>query len=79
MFKTFNQVKQYITDHEIRMIDLKFCDLWDRWHHLTLPASYDSQTLMREGVGIDGSMLGLKSIESSDMVLIPDLARLYFR
>ena len=24
-----------MVDNKIEMVDLKFCDLWGRWHHLT--------------------------------------------
>ena len=39
MFQTFDQAQHFITERAIQMIDLKFCDLWGRWHHLTVPAS----------------------------------------
>jgi len=74
MFPTFEQAQRYIADHKVKMIDLKFCDLWGRWHHVTLPASQFSPTLMQEGIGFDGSALGLKNVKAGDMVLVPDLA-----
>jgi glutamine synthetase len=55
------------------MVDLKFTDLWGRWHHLTIPASQFGPEIMQAGVGFDGSSVGLKSVKSGDMVLIPDL------
>ena len=39
MFQTFEQAKQYVGEQGIQVVDLKFCDLWGRWHHLTIPAS----------------------------------------
>ncbi|MGA7613878.1 MAG: type I glutamate--ammonia ligase [Thermoanaerobaculia bacterium] len=62
-----------IAAERIRMIDLKFSDLWGRWHHVTLPVSQFDERLLREGVGFDGSSVGLKSVKSGDMVLLPDL------
>ena len=56
------------------MIDLKFSDLWGRWHHVSIPVSQFGEHLMRDGVGFDGSSVGLKSVKAGDMVLIPDLA-----
>ncbi len=73
MFTTFQQARNYIAEHHIQMIDLKFCDLWGRWHHLTLPASQFKPALMQEGIGFDGSAVGLKSVKAGDMVLVPDL------
>jgi glutamine synthetase len=56
------------------MVDLKFCDLWGRWHHVTVPAGRFTPTLLEEGVGFDGSSLGFKAVNAGDMVLVPDLA-----
>ncbi len=64
----------YVAQSGVQMVDLKFCDLWGRWHHLTIPASQFKQSLMTQGIGFDGSSVGLKSVKSGDMVLIPDLA-----
>jgi glutamine synthetase len=66
-------VFQLADRHEIQMLDLKFCGLLGRWHHVTLPASRLSHELFRDGVAFDGSSVpGLSSIESSDMLLRPD-------
>ena len=74
MFQTFNDAQELVAQSSVQMIDLKFCDLWGRWHHLTIPASQFKPTLMTQGIGFDGSSVGLKSVKSGDMVLIPDLA-----
>jgi glutamine synthetase len=71
---TFEEMRERIRTEKLRMIDLKFSDLWGRWHHVTIPASQFSGSLMRDGVGFDGSSVGLKSVKSGDMVLLPDLA-----
>ncbi len=73
MFKNFEQAQQYVKQNEIQLIDYKFCDLWGRWHHLTLPATQFTPHLMEEGIGFDGSAVGLKSVKAGDMVLVPDL------
>jgi len=73
MFQTFDQAKKYVKDYNIEMVDLKFCDLWGRWHHLTIPALQFTQDLMEKGIGFDGSAVGLKSVKAGDMVLVPDL------
>ena len=77
MFSGFEQAKQFIQANSVCMIDLIFSDLWGRWHHVSIPASQFTESLMRDGVGFDGSSVGLKSVKSGDMVLIPDLATGY--
>jgi glutamine synthetase len=55
------------------MVDLKFCDLWGRWHHVTIPVGRFDERLLAEGVGFDGSSVGFKTVSAGDMVLVPDL------
>ena len=74
MFKDFQQANEFVQEHSIRSIDLKFCDLWGRWHHVTITATDFTLQLMSTGVGFDGSSVGLKSVKSGDMALLPDLA-----
>jgi len=74
VFHTLDEATEQIRREGYRMLDLKFSDLWGRWHHVTVPANQLNERLMRDGVGFDGSSVGLKSIKSGDMVLIPDLA-----
>jgi glutamine synthetase len=73
MFHTCDEVSSFIRDHAIAMIDLKFCDTWGRWHHVTIPAGRFSQELLDEGVGFDGSSVGFKTVSAGDMVMVPDL------
>lgn len=46
MFQSFEEAHQYITNQDIQAVDLKYCDLWGRWHHLTIPASQFNPSLM---------------------------------
>jgi glutamine synthetase len=63
-----------IKDNDIEVIDLKCIDLTGRLHHVSLPVHESIVTsLMREGVGFDGSSYGFRKVENSDMVLVPDL------
>jgi len=74
MFSTYEEAKKFIDTYPIHLVDLKFIDLWGRWHHVTLSAQeFDADTL-QSGVGFDGSSVGLKSVKSGDMALIPDLS-----
>ncbi len=74
MFSDFQEVRRYIAESETRMVDLKFVDLWGRWHHVTVPADHFDEAVMEEGIGFDGSAVGFRNVASGDMVLVPDLA-----
>jgi glutamine synthetase len=74
MFQDFDHAQHFVAEQAIQVVDLKFCDLWGRWHHLTIPASQFKPVLMQEGIGFDGSSVGLKSVKAGDMVLVPDLS-----
>ena len=73
MFQNFDEAARFVDERQVQMVDLKFCDLWGRWHHLTVPASQFTPAIMESGIGFDGSAVGLKSVKAGDMVLVPDL------
>jgi glutamine synthetase len=73
-FPDYEAAARWIREQRIAMVDLKFCDLWGRWHHVTLPAARFTPQLLERGVGFDGSAVGFKSVKSGDMLLVPDLA-----
>ena len=74
IFSTIDEFKKTIKKREIKHIDLKFTDFLGRWHHVTVPASRAGEKLFSDGVGFDGSNFpGLKTIESGDLSLLPDL------
>ena len=58
MFQTFEEALAFIQERSIMQVDLKFSDLWGRWHHLTIPAGQFKPTLMSQGIGFDGSSVG---------------------
>jgi glutamine synthetase len=74
MFQDFAAAAGFLRQRDVRMVDLKFSDLWGRWHHVTLSASEFTPGLMSAGVGFDGSSVGLRSVKSGDMALVPDLS-----
>jgi len=60
---------------DVKMVDLKFCDIHGAWQHFTVPVSQLGESLFVDGLGFDGSSIrGWKSIEASDMLVIPDPA-----
>ena len=64
-----------IKDRQLKMLDLRFVDLFGVWHHVTVPAERMSPELMRKGVPFDGSSIpGFSRVEGGDLVLIPDLS-----
>lgn len=73
MFHDFDEAASYVRDNHVRMVDLKFSDLWGRWHHVTLSASQFNADVMTSGIGFDGSSVGFKSVRAGDMAVIPDL------
>ncbi len=73
MFHDFDEARRFVSDNDVKMVDLKFCDLWGRWHHLTVPADQFTTELTENGVGFDASSVGLKPVKAGDMVLVPDL------
>lgn len=74
MFYEFTDVEKFIEEQKIRLVDLKYCDLCGRWRHVTLSADRFKVGIMTSGIGIDGSSVELKSVESGDLVIIPDLS-----
>jgi len=78
MFSNLKEAQAWTQENNIEQIDLKFCDIWGRWHHLTISAKSFDEKLMRRGIGFDGSSVGFKSIKSGDMVMVPDLSSGFF-
>ena len=74
MFHGFQEAVAFARGHALTMVDLKFCDLAGRWRHVTLPVERFTPGLLEDGVGIDGSSVGLRSVKSGDLVLVPDLS-----
>jgi len=74
MFPSIEVAQLHVREKGYRIIDLKFSDLWGRWHQVTIPASQFGERLMKEGLCFDGAAAGLDSIRAEDMVLIPDLS-----
>jgi len=63
-----------IEQHGARFVDLKMVNLMGRLHHVTLPVDNFGEHVVRKGIGFDGSSYGFRKVESSDMVMVPDLS-----
>src|SRR5437899_4659720 len=56
-----------------KMVDVKFVDTFGTWQHFSVPISELNEDSFAEGLGFDGSSIrGWKSIEASDMLVVPD-------
>ena len=66
-------VKKLVEENQIKSIDMKYSDLIGNWYHISFPARR-LDYVIENGIPFDGSSIpGMKSVESGDMLLIPDL------
>lgn len=68
-----DNVLKLIQEHEVKFVDLRFCDTRGKEQHVTVPASVVDANMLEEGKMFDGSSIaGWKGINESDMILMPD-------
>ncbi|MHC5067161.1 MAG: type I glutamate--ammonia ligase [Planctomycetota bacterium] len=73
-----DNVFQLIKDKGVQFIDVQFGDLFGTLHHFTLPAKLLEAEHFEDGLAFDGSSIrAWKSIDKSDMMLVPDPASAY--
>ena len=73
MASTPQDVLQMIQDNDVQMVDLKFVDLFGTWQHVSFHSSMLTEQAFSEGLPFDGSSIrGWKSINESDMYMVPD-------
>ncbi len=66
-------MKSLINEKIVKFLDIKYCDLWGRLRHVTLPIERLADAV-KHGVGFDSSSVaGFGKVEGSDMILKPDL------
>ena len=59
-------------EHDITSVDVKYSDLTGNWYHIRFPLARLDHVL-EHGVPFDGSSVpGMRSVESGDMLLLPD-------
>jgi glutamine synthetase len=57
----------------VKVVDVRFTDLFGAWQHFSLPLDELSDQAFLEGLGFDGSSIrGFQTIDESDMLLRPD-------
>ncbi len=75
---TAKEVLDQIKEQEIEWVDLRFTDPRGKWQHLTMVSSVLGEDELEDGLMFDGSSIaGWKAINESDMILKPDLERVY--
>jgi glutamine synthetase len=75
VFNTSDEVLRFISDEDVKFVDVRFCDLPGIMQHFTVPAQSFSAETIDEGLAFDGSSVrGFQEIHESDMLLLPDLA-----
>jgi glutamine synthetase len=68
-----DKVFQLMKDREVKVVDLKFCDMIGQWQHFSVTTTEFSAETFEDGIGFDGSSIrGFQKIHESDMLLFPD-------
>ncbi len=71
-------VLKTIKDEEVAYVDVRFCDPRGRLQHVSVVSDLVDEDFLEEGFMFDGSSIaGWKSIEKSDMKLMPDPSSIY--
>ena len=67
------EAMKMIKDNEVKFVDLRFTDTRGKEQHVSVPVKAFTEAKFTDGHYFDGSSIaGWKSIEASDMVLMPD-------
>jgi glutamine synthetase len=75
VFSKPEELLTFISDTDVEVFDIRFCDLPGLMQHLTVPASTVTAESLEAGMAFDGSSVrGFQSIHESDMLLLPDIA-----
>jgi glutamine synthetase len=71
--RTPKDVLKLAASEGVQLVDCKFTDWPGQWQHVTYPLHEIEEEIFEEGLGFDGSSIrGWQSIESSDMLIVPD-------
>ncbi|MGB9561797.1 MAG: type I glutamate--ammonia ligase [bacterium] len=75
-FGALDDVKEFIRENRINLIDIRYADLQGKWHHITVPAQPFPCWAFSDGVAFDSSSVpGFERVERSDLIIKPDLSR----
>jgi glutamine synthetase len=71
--KTAADVLKMMKDKDVKFLDLRFTDTKGKMQHVTADATCVDDAMFTDGYAFDGSSIaGWKSIEASDMTLMPE-------
>ncbi|CAM3119886.1 type I glutamate--ammonia ligase [Stackebrandtia soli] len=74
MFTDPDQLLTYISDNDVKFVDIRFCDLPGVMQHFNIPAESFDLSVFEDGLAFDGSSIrGFQAIHESDMLLLPDV------
>ena len=75
MFTSTQEVADFISEQNIELVDVRFCDVPGVQQHFTIPVSEFLDSALSDGLMFDGSSVrGFTAIHESDMKLIPDIS-----
>ncbi|MBL3700395.1 type I glutamate--ammonia ligase [Leucobacter luti] len=78
MFKTPQEVIDFIKETDVKFVDIRFTDLPGVQQHFNIPAATVDEDFFEVGQMFDGSSIrGFAGIAESDMQLIPDVTTAY--
>ncbi|MGH3647918.1 MAG: type I glutamate--ammonia ligase [Micromonosporaceae bacterium] len=73
MFANSEELLRYLSDEDVKFIDVRFCDLPGVMQHFNVPVESFSEKVFNDGLAFDGSSIrGFQQIHESDMLLLPD-------
>lgn len=69
----YKNIQTMIKEHDIEFVDFRFTDPRGKWQHTTYCADKVDEGTFEDGIMFDGSSIsGWKTINESDMILMPD-------
>ena len=75
MFENITEVRKFIENNGIEIVNLRYVDVPGRWHNIGIPSRNCTEHILEEGIPFDSSSIpGFKGVECGDMALIPDLS-----
>jgi glutamine synthetase len=75
LFANSEELLRYVSDEDVKFVDVRFCDLLGIMQHFTIPVESFDDAVFTDGVAFDGSSIrGFQQIHESDMLLLPDPA-----
>ena len=73
MSEAVKKVLELIKENDVKYVDFRFTDPKGKWQHTAQHVCTVDEGLLTEGIMFDGSSIaGWKSIDQSDMILMPD-------